>query len=113
MLNCVFVIIVVFLLIVYCKNDVWKWKPVCTFRRNNIFDLKSNITNIKHNIMILMLCTSNYDNVCNNSIHQVLIYCKLHNYKFKLFRNKLNNNLHINFSKFEMVKQSMIDYPYV
>lgn len=106
------IIYVCFLMIIIKIICVFKkWNVRCDFRRYDILDIKGNKSNTKHNIMILMLCTSNYDHVCNNSIHQVSTYSKIHNYKFKVFRNKLNDNLHINFSKFEMVKQAMISYP--
>ena len=81
-------------------------------RSNNILDTSSyKYDKVKYNIMFLMLCTSNYDHICTNGASYVYTYCKLHNYRFKIFRKNLNDKLHINFSKFEMVKQAMIDHP--
>ena len=38
-------------------------------------------------------------------------WCKLHNYRFKIYRTSLIDNLHVNFSKFEMVRKAMIEHP--
>ena len=69
----------------------------------------------KAKIMVLMLVTKNYDKIGSIGGSFVYEYCKRNGYGFEMYRDKLNDNLHINFSKFEMAKDAMNrnpDYDY-
>lgn len=65
-------------------------------------------------IKVVMLCTPNYRSKAY--INQYKAYCKKHNYKFVLYEKKLIDNLHINFSKMEMMRRELEkndDYDYI
>ena len=53
----------------------------------------------KKSIRIICLCTSNYDKIGCYGANSLKYYSDKHNYKFTLYRDKIVNDLHINFSK--------------
>ena len=67
--------------------------------------IKRNDKIKKSKVLLSMLCTPNYNYVCNDVIDQVEQYAKVHKYNFVVGRRNLNSNLHINFSRFELIKR--------
>lgn len=50
-------------------------------------------------IRFICLCTKNYDKIGCYGVNSIKYYCKKHKYNFTFYRNKLIEDLHINFSK--------------
>ena len=48
---------------------------------------------------IICLCTPNYNKIGKYGVNSLYAYCKKHGYKFSLYDKKLDDDLHINFTK--------------
>lgn len=91
-----FVLIILFLIII--------------IRKYKYIDFK-NLENIKYTpkkIKVIMLCTPNYEKKCRKNINIYKKYCSYYGYDFKIYKKNLNKDLHINFSKMEMVKKELL-----